>query len=341
VFDRTFDDEVWNQPLRGFSVVQQRELTAADANTLLGALNGGGASTNLSGHVEAGAWHHFESIPVAEGAHLTVTMTGTGDGDLYVAFGARPTESNYACRPYEGGSAELCELTVQAGQTRLFVSVSGYQTADVQIAVTTNGQPASSYVFNSRAHQLIYMKTDVQYIIESSAETDGNLASQIDVYTATDRYEYILELDTQGDVIGGEWVGASKTFHPDFAWLPVRVGGSSVASGKVRYADVKTLLDLSVSDSGGSGGNNGGTFNQSGTVAKNEFQHFGPFAVAAGDTLAVELSGTGDADLYVRSGSAPTTASYDCRPYKEGTNEQCAMTGPARYSKFLNESSCC
>ncbi|WP_417498523.1 proprotein convertase P-domain-containing protein [Lysobacter yangpyeongensis] len=33
--------------------------------------------------------------------------------------------------------------------------------------------------------------------------------------------------------------------------------------------------------------------------------------------------GTGDADLYVRFGSAPTTSTYDCRPYLNGNNETC------------------
>ena len=32
---------------------------------------------------------------------------------------------------------------------------------------------------------------------------------------------------------------------------------------------------------------------------------------------------TGDADLYVKYGSAPTTSSYDCRPYTGGNNEVC------------------
>lgn len=40
----------------------------------------------------------------------------------------------------------------------------------------------------------------------------------------------------------------------------------------------------------------------------------------------VELSGTGDADLYVRKGTAPTTRTYDCRPNKSSSNEQCLMT---------------
>ncbi|WP_223641901.1 M4 family metallopeptidase [Corallococcus sp. EGB] len=36
--------------------------------------------------------------------------------------------------------------------------------------------------------------------------------------------------------------------------------------------------------------------------------------------------GTGDADMYVKFGSSPTTASYDCRPYLSGNNESCSIT---------------
>lgn len=37
--------------------------------------------------------------------------------------------------------------------------------------------------------------------------------------------------------------------------------------------------------------------------------------------------GTGDADLYVRLGSTPTTSSYTCRSWATGNNETCNMTG--------------
>jgi hypothetical protein len=37
----------------------------------------------------------------------------------------------------------------------------------------------------------------------------------------------------------------------------------------------------------------------------------------------VIAGGTGDADLYVKFGSAPTTSSYDCRPYLGGNAETC------------------
>jgi len=33
--------------------------------------------------------------------------------------------------------------------------------------------------------------------------------------------------------------------------------------------------------------------------------------------------GTGDADMYVKFGSAPTTTVYDCRPYLSGNAETC------------------
>ncbi len=46
--------------------------------------------------------------------------------------------------------------------------------------------------------------------------------------------------------------------------------------------------------------------------------------------LVIQISGgSGDADLYVRQGSAPTTSSYTCRPYRSGNNESCSFAAPA------------
>ena len=55
------------------------------------------------------------------------------------------------------------------------------------------------------------------------------------------------------------------------------------------------------------------------------------FPVPAGaGQLRVEISGgTGDADLYLRRGSAPDTTTYDCRPFLVGNNEQCTIPNPA------------
>jgi hypothetical protein len=60
-----------------------------------------------------------------------------------------------------------------------------------------------------------------------------------------DRYEYILELDATGRIVGGEWLPVSRRSHPDFLWIPTRVATSSVARGAITYANVKDLVDAS------------------------------------------------------------------------------------------------
>ncbi len=53
-------------------------------------------------------------------------------------------------------------------------------------------------------------------------------------------------------------------------------------------------------------------------------------AVPAGSTnLTFTMSGgTGDADMYVKFGSAPTDTVYDCRPFLNGNNETCTFAAP-------------
>jgi hypothetical protein len=63
----------------------------------------------------------------------------------------------------------------------------------------------------------------------------------------------------------------------------------------------------------------------SGTVKKNVEKRWTTPILPVG-TYTFEMTGTSDADLYVRIGSKPTTATYDCRPYKTGSNETCDVT---------------
>lgn len=329
--DRTYDDEVWNQPLRGYRITAQAEVTALDANKLIGVTPQGGTTTEKTGSVAKNAWVQLGTFPVTDSSNFTVAMTGTGDADLYVKFGAQPTAAAYDCRPYGGDSNETCNLTVPAGATQAFVAVLGYSdtAATYTAKITSGGSIPTTYVFNDKAAKLYKVHTDVDYISESPAGTDGNLASTIDRYTHTDRYDYILEVDAAGKIIGGEWLGESKKAHPDFVWLPYSVRGSSVAGGKITYANVKAIYDLSMSD--GQPPVTGGdkVVEESGAIAKAAWKQLGPYNVAAGSTLTAVMTGDGDADLYVRKSAAPTAASYDCRPYRNGTNEECSIVGPA------------
>ena len=58
-------------------------------------------------------------------------------------------------------------------------------------------------------------------------------------FERTDRYTYILELDADRNVIGGEWYGASTQKHPDFLWSPRRANYSSV-----RHLDLDNVREL-------------------------------------------------------------------------------------------------
>ncbi|TDQ49650.1 M4 family metallopeptidase [Permianibacter aggregans] len=67
-------------------------------------------------------------------------------------------------------------------------------------------------------------------------------------------------------------------------------------------------------------------------------RHFYLDVPAGSSNLAFDISGgTGDADMYVRFGSKPTTSSYDCRPYRNGNVENCSFAAPqtGRYYVML------
>lgn len=66
--------------------------------------------------------------------------------------------------------------------------------------------------------------------------------------------------------------------------------------------------------------------NETGGVTKGTIKRYATPTLAAG-TYQFALTGSGgDADLYVRIGNEPTATSFDCRPYKNGSNETCEVT---------------
>lgn len=112
-------------------------------------------------------------------------------------------------------------------------------------AATANnmlGAEGSNYRFNKRAAELRRIRTEVSWVSAAAGESDGVLLPYIDQFTFTDVYDYILEIDKRGDIIGGEWVGSSRRKHPDFLWIPVRKYNSTVA--KIEYDDVERLMKL-------------------------------------------------------------------------------------------------
>ena len=72
---------------------------------------------------------------------------------------------------------------------------------------------------------------------------------------------------------------------------------------------------------------NGQSVTLSGNSASSQFHSVAIPANA--DNLHIELAGgSGDADLYVRYNAAPTSSTYDCRPYINGNDEVCEFASP-------------
>jgi vibriolysin len=100
----------------------------------------------------------------------------------------------------------------------------------------------------------------------------------------------------------------------------VMVRGYSAYSGVTILADNTTT--------GGGGGASGTVADIS--VASGAWQRWTLDIPAGASNLEYSITGgTGDADLYVRHGSQPTTSSYDCRPYKNGNEETCTDANPS------------
>jgi len=104
--------------------------------------------------------------------------------------------------------------------------------------------------------------------------------------------------------------GASAATTVGDAWTAVGVGGSGGGGGTTTLSNGVAVTNLS-----GSTGS---------------WSYF-KITVPSGQTqLKVEMSGgSGDADMYVRFGSQPTSTSYNCRPYLTGNTETCTQTSPS------------
>ncbi|HEX8822456.1 MAG TPA: trypsin-like serine protease [Archangium sp.] len=103
------------------------------------------------------------------------------------------------------------------------------------------------------------------------------------------------------------------------------------------YARVSSFESWITSKISGTGGGTTLLSQSSLSGSTGTWKHF-PITVPAGSTsLTVnQFNGTGDADLYVRTGSQPTSTAYTCRPYKSGNTETCTFTNPTAGTWYVS-----
>ena len=132
---------------------------------------------------------------------------------------------------------------------------------------------------------------------------------------------------------------ASSTFNQGACGVQTAAGdlGFSVADVTAAF----TSVGVSCAGGGGGGGSTGGALvkgvAQTGISASAGTSVNYTMVVPAGaSNLTFTMSGgTGDADMYVKFGSAPTDSSYDCRPYKAGNAESCTYATPSAGTYYV------
>lgn len=112
----------------------------------------------------------------------------------------------------------------------------------------------------------------------------------------------------------------------------------SIGSGIV---DAKATVDAA--RGGDNGGGSGGVLTNGQSVAASGSRgsqgYWSIDVPANARNLSIRLSGgSGDADLYVKAGSKPTTSSFDCRSWRSGNSETCSFSSPSAdtYHVMLN-----
>lgn len=84
-------------------------------------------------------------------------------------------------------------------------------------ALSAAGLSGSTWIFNPQAVSFYRITMTVNY---RTSRSDFQGAGTVPAALTEKTYTYILELNKERQVIGGEWIGASRSDHPDFVWMP-------------------------------------------------------------------------------------------------------------------------
>lgn len=280
----------------------------------------------LSDSLAAGQWRYFE----VNGASEISLYNLSADLDLYVGNGARPTTSNYQCRPFFGGSvAETC--TVDPSKTTFIgitgASASGFSliaNAAITPATPSTGEPMENL---GSGPQTLTLETPVfasleegswaYFQVAGAAEINlYNLSSDLDLYIgdgANPTAESFLcrpylsgtsaETCSISNTTGTTYVGVNA-FSGAGSFSIVANASGTVQTGVTQTLSVNTAL--------------------SGSVEEGAWDYFE--VTGATQIRLSQLSA--DLDLYVSRAGVPTDSEYDCRPFSAGTTDESCSLNP-------------
>lgn len=108
----------------GLSDQTQKQVAVSDSSGV-SVLVKGKPVNNLGAN--KGQWKYYKiTVPAGVKSLVIETLGGTGDGDLYVNVGSKPSLSKYTCRPYYYGNKETCKVAKVEKTTEYYVGLHAY-----------------------------------------------------------------------------------------------------------------------------------------------------------------------------------------------------------------------
>lgn len=187
------------------------------------------------------------------------------------------------------------------------------------------------------------------FSIQGTPSSQSVVQGQSAVFTVTATFTGGFNTPISGFSVSNLQSGASANFTAqsianasEATQLLITTTGSTTVQDRVLTISATsggkthtTTVDLNVTSASVGGGSLTNGQSVSGSLAAGQQSNYKITVPSGSVQLLVNMTGTGDADLYVKYGSAPALLNYDCRPYSSTANEQCLISSPHAGDWFI------
>jgi hypothetical protein len=286
-------------------------------------LNGVALNDSITGTSSQGSWKYYYVDLESGETNLVIDLYGlSGDVDLYVKAGDKPTLSVYDCRPYKGGTtSEQCNFSTPSSG-RWWIGVNNYVVGTISYTIRASWDGGIPSPTNLNATAVSRTQINLTWQDNSSDESDFHIERSPNGSTSW------TEIGTVGVNVTSYSSTGLSCGTPYYYRVRAHRDGDGQYSDYTNVANATTQAcndDIPLS--------NGVPLNNSitGTSQRGSWKYYYVDLESGETNLVIDLYGlSGDVDLYVKSGTKPTLSVYDCRPYKGGTtSEQCNFSTPS------------
>jgi hypothetical protein len=138
---------------------------------------------------------------------------------------------------------KMIRITKKVALQLMNTELSNEELKRIERADEDNGPVTHRSPFAPEATNFKYVQTDLYYV----KETNPTVYKKNERANETIQLEYILELDDDQTIVGGEWIRKSVVNHPDFlVGVLSQNRDRSMFDGKLQWRKVKQILNASV-----------------------------------------------------------------------------------------------